>query len=70
MISGTLWNYYRDEMNDSAIENNDDGNNINSNKTILSKYFEYKNKIIASIPNNNNTLHAEVVVQLKYLSNF
>ena len=33
-ISGSLWNYYRDEVNDSANENND-GNNfrINTNKT-------------------------------------
>ena len=26
MISGSLWNYYRDKINDSANENNDYGN--------------------------------------------
>ena len=31
--SGSLWNYYRDEMNDNANENNDAGNyGINNNK--------------------------------------
>ena len=36
MTSGTSWNYCRDEVNDSAIDNNDDGNKINNNKTITS----------------------------------
>ena len=40
------------------------------NRTTTSKYFEYKTKIIGSTPANNNTLDKEVVVQLKYLSNF
>ena len=49
MISGSLWNYYRDEVNDSANENND-GNNyrINNNKT-TSKSFEYNINIIGGI---------------------
>ena len=37
MISGILWSYYRDEINDNVNEN--DNNRIN-NKTITSKYFE------------------------------
>ena len=46
MTSGSLRNYYRDEMNDDANENNDTGNHTkNNNKTTTSKYFEYK-KII------------------------
>ena len=33
MTSGSLWNYYRDEVNDSAKENNDANNfRINNNK--------------------------------------
>ena len=64
-----MWNYYRDEVNDSAIENNDDGNKISNSKTITSKSFEYKTKIIAGTP-DDNTLNAEVVVPLKYLSSF
>ena len=54
MTSGSLWNFYRDEINDSAIENNNDGNRINENKTITSKSFKCKTKLIGSTPNNNN----------------
>ena len=42
-----MWNYYRDEINDSANENN--GTNdyrISNNKITISKSFEYKTKII------------------------
>ena len=67
MTSRSLWNYYRDQVNDSAIENDDD--NKISNKRITSKSFEYKTKIIGST-SNNNMLDAKVVVPLKYLSNF
>ena len=42
MTSGSLWNYYRDEVNDDANENNSARNKINNNKTIASKSFEYK----------------------------
>ena len=69
--SGSLWNYYRNEINDSANENNDAENcRINNNKTTTSKSFAYKAKIIGKTPNHNNMLDAEVVVPLKYLSNF
>ena len=33
MTLGSLWNYYRDEIDDSAIETNNDSDKINSNKT-------------------------------------
>ena len=66
-----LWNYYRDKLSDSANKNNDAGDyRINNNKTTTTKYFEYKTQIIGSTPADNNTLWAEVVVPLKYLSNF
>ena len=43
--SGSLWNYYRDEINDSANENNVVKNYIiNNSKTTTSKSFEYKAK--------------------------
>ena len=64
MTSESLWNYYRGEINDDANENNLDNNRINNNKTITSKSFEYKTKLIGSTPNNNNILDAEVVVPL------
>ena len=70
MASGCLWNYYRDEVDDDANENDAANNRINKNKTTTSKSFEYKTKLIGNMPNNNNILDAEVVVPLKYLSNF
>ena len=69
MTSGSLWNYYRDEANDSANEINDNRNMISNNKTARSKSFEYKTKIIRSTP-SNNLLNPEVVGSLKCLSNF
>ena len=40
MTSGSLWNYYRDEENDSANKTDDNDNIINYNKTTSSKYFK------------------------------
>ena len=69
MISESLWNYCRDEVDDNANENNADNHTIN-NKIITSKSFEYNTKLIGSTTNANNTSTTEVVVSLKYLSNF
>ena len=70
ITSVRFWNYYRDEINDSDIEINNDGNKINNDKKIASKSFEHKTKIIGITPNDNNTLNADFVVSLKCLSNF
>ena len=70
MQSGILWNYYRDQVNDSTNENNAANNRINGNKTITGKSFEYKTKLVGTTPDDNNTLDAEVAIPLKYLSNF
>ena len=65
MISGSM------KISDDENENNDAGNyRININKTRTSKSFEYKTKVIRNTPVDNNTLDTEVVVPLKYLSNF
>ena len=40
MTSGSLWIYYRDEVNNDANENNAANNRINNNKAITSKFFE------------------------------
>ena len=48
----------------------DDGNNINNNEPITSKYFEYKIKIMGTTLDDNNTLDKNADVTLKYLSNF
>ena len=34
MTSGSLWNYYRDKINDDENENNNNNNRLNNNKTI------------------------------------
>ena len=58
-------------MNDGANENYAAGiYEINNNKIATSKSFEYKTKIIRSIPADNNRLDTDVVVPLKYLNNF
>ena len=69
MASGSLWNYYRDEINYVANEAANT-NRINNNKRKTSKDFEYKIKLLGNTPNNNKILGAEVSVPLKCLSNF
>ena len=45
MSSGSLWNYYRDEVNDTDIENNDAGNyRINNNRRAASIIHDKNNK--------------------------
>ena len=39
MASGSLWNYYRNEVNADANENDNANNKTNNNKTITSKSF-------------------------------
>ena len=60
--------YYKDEINDDAIENDNVNNRINNNKITARKSFEYNTKLRGSM-GNNNILDAEVVVPLNYLSN-
>ena len=58
-------------MNDDENKNNVAKNySINKNKTTTSRSFECMTKIIGIKPVDNNTLCTEVVVPLKYLSNF
>ena len=70
MTSGKLWNYYSDEVNDDKNENDNANNMMNNNKITTSKSFEYKITFIGSTPNDNDTLNIEVLLPLKYLSNF
>ena len=68
--SGSLQDYYRDEVNDCAKENNDTNSfRINEKKketkTRISKYFENKKKLIRRTPNNDYRSDANVVVLLK-----
>ena len=82
---GSLYNYYRDELND-------DDNNFANNNVVSSNIFNYKNKIIGNtynvdstiVPaaggarvanpnydaNNSGEKNVELAVPLKYLGNF
>ena len=74
--SGSLWNYYRDELTDET--NDDNGPNKN---VINSKTFKYKTSITGSTynvaatardydVNKESTKEVEISVPLKHLSNF
>ena len=65
-IIGSFWNYYRDEPN-SGIG----GENNNVNYSIKdSKSFDYKASITGKLEGKNTEKEVEIVVPLKYLSNF
>ena len=49
MTSGSLWNYYRHEINDDKNENDTNENMINIIKITTSKSFKYKAKMIESM---------------------
>ena len=55
--TGSLWNYYRDESSNPLSTN--------------SESFKYKKSIVEKTPqDNDSSTNAEVVIPLKYLSNF
>ena len=70
MVSGSWWNYYRDEVNYDAHEKNAASNYRINQNTKISKPFEYKTKLTGSVPVGNSMLEAETAVPLKYVSNF
>ena len=53
--SGSLWQYYKDDPNDNITQ---------------SESFKSKIKITGKAPAAGNTKHVEIIVPLKYLSNF
>ena len=55
--SGSLWQYFRDEPDDNNIEDSE-------------SFFKSKIKITRKTPNNDNEKDVEIMVPLKYLSNF
>ena len=54
-ISGSLWQYYKDDPNDNLVD---------------SKSFKSNVKITGKTPNHGNTKDVEIILPLKYLSNF
>ena len=69
MTSGSLWNFYREKVNDDAKEIAVNRRMIN-NETTTSKSFEYKTNITGRTPANNDTFDTKNVAPLKYFSNF
>ena len=65
--TGSLWNYYSDEPN-SGFDGA--GNNSITYSIKDSKSFNYKTSITGKLENNNIRKDTEIVVPLKYLSNF
>ena len=55
-ISGSLWQYYRHEPDDGDLED--------------SESLKFKVKITGNTPGDGNTKDVEIMVPLKYLSNF
>ena len=55
--SGSLWQYFRDEP--------DDNDDMDESKSLKSKI-----KITGKTPNNGNEKDVEIIVPIKYLSNF
>ena len=53
--SGSLWQYYKDDPNDNLTD---------------SESFKSKVKITGKTPDDGNTKDVEIIVPLKYLSNF
>ena len=53
--SGSLWQYYKDDPNDNIAD---------------SESFKYKVNITGKTSNNENTKNVEIIVPLKYLTNF
>ena len=70
MTSGCFWNYYRDKMNDDAIETNADNYKTDNRKAATGKCFKYKTKIIGNTGDDLNILNKAVVAPLNCLSNF
>ena len=62
--TGSLWNYYRDEPNSGVNDGID-------YSIMSSKSFDYKANFIGSVTHNSLTKNdVQIVVTLKYLSNF
>ena len=78
--TGSLWNYYRDEPKDPPLNYDDPATiNYNADPIKTSESFKYKISITGETSNANNGTeqentktkkYIEIVVPLKYLSNF
>ena len=66
MASESLWNCYRDELNDDANEHNTDKYRIDNSRRVTSEPFEYKTKIIGITKAKDNILYTEVVIPINY----
>ena len=65
--TGSFWNYYRDKPNKQSIGG---GNAAIKYLIRNSKSFDYKTSITGKLEGNNPEKEVEIVVPLKFLSNF
>ena len=65
--AGSFWKYYRGEPNEELIGG---GNAAIKHSIKNSKFFDYKTSITGTIEGDNTEQKVEIVVPLKYLSNF
>ena len=59
-VSGSLWNFKRDEITNNANVTNDDN----------APSLKYKSNLIANTENNGTKNGVKIDIPLKYLSNF
>ena len=65
--TGRFWNYYRDEPKEESIGG---GNGAIKYSIRSSNSCDYKTSITGTLDSNNTEKEADIVVPLKYFSNF
>ena len=71
--SGSLWNYYRDGLTDETNDDNDPNKNVINSKyktSITGSTYNVAATAEGYDANKEGTKEVEIVVLLKYLSNF
>ena len=66
-VSGSLFNYYRDEPNDVTLNDSDNTIHISIRN---SKSFDYKAKIVGTLDDDDLEMEVTIAIPSKYLSNF
>ena len=66
-MSGSLWQYCKDI---SAVNNSNDDAIVNFNEANTTDSFDFKSKITGHTDDDGEINNVEIMVPLKYLSNF
>ena len=65
VTSGSLWNYYKDEINNDENENDNNNNRLNKKQNNTSKSFRYRATKIGITPDNGNRLNTRSCCSIK-----